>query len=269
MEKRPHLKLLKASLLFFLALNTSAQEWDLTATKNINQQPVSQAVDFQGNIYLGFADGRLSKYGPDGEFLQNFSLSNNSAISLIDAQNNLKPFLFYFDNQTITILDRFSTIPKIYHLADFGVEFGMMACPAPDGDIWVIENNPQRLNKVNLLRKSTVIEAQISLGNTIRMMQAYQNFLFVGDEKGIHFFDQFGGFVRSIEIEDLLNFHIKDGNLVVFTRKEMLSFSLSKSTVQNKINLPDLPFQAAFKMEEGYLFVENKRLSFFKAVLKN
>lgn len=269
MEKKPYLRLLKASLLFFLALNVSAQEWQLTGTININQQPVSQTVDIQGNIYLGFADGRLLKYGSDGKFLQNFSLSNNSAISLIDAQNNLKPFLFYFDNQAIMILDRFSTVPKSYHLIDYGVEFGMVACPAPDGDIWVIENNPQRLKNINLLRKSMVVEAQVSLGDSIRTMMAYQNFLFIADETGIHFFDQFGGFVRSIEIDGLINFHINDGNLVVFSQKEMLLYNLSESIVHNRVNLPDIPFQAAFKRKGDYLFVENKKLSFFKAEIKN
>lgn len=260
---------MKASLLFLLTLNVGAQEWKLVNTRSLNHQPTSQAVDIQGNIYLGFADGRLSKYGSDGEFLQNFSLSNNSAISLIDAQNNLKPFLFYFDNQSILILDRFSTVPKSYRLGDFSVEFGMMVCPAPDGDIWVIENNPQRLKKINLLRKSTVIEVQILLGDSIQMMLAYQNFLFVSDEKGIHLFDQFGGFVRSIEIDGLVNFHINDGDLIVFSQKEMLIYNLSESIIYNRVNLPDIPFQAAFKRNEDYLFVENKKLSFFKAEIKN
>ena len=120
-------------------LYINGQGWEEVRSVDLTQNPSSYTVDYQGNFFLGFEDGKLLKYSPEGEVLENFSLSNYSSITSIDVQNNLKPFLFYFDNQRITILDRFSSVPKNYLLSDLGLEIGMAACPAPDGDFWIIE----------------------------------------------------------------------------------------------------------------------------------
>jgi hypothetical protein len=171
--------------------------------------------------------------------------------------------LFYYDNQQITVLDRFSTVPKTYNLFNLNVQIGMMACPAPDGDFWVVENNPQRLKRVNPNRKSTLLEVQISIGDSIKKMQAYQNLLLIADETGIHFFDQFGGFLRSLSI-DLLNFQISDGLLYIYCQKTITIYSLSKGAVVNNIDIPDSKPKAILKLKDTYLFIRDKKLTFYQ-----
>ncbi|MEQ8905794.1 hypothetical protein [Ekhidna sp.] len=263
MANKQFLKLLKISILFLPSL-ISAQNWEKINEFNIKNAPTSYAADIQGNFYLGFADGSLAKYNSRGILQENYSLSNVSAISLIDVQNNLKPFLFYFDNQQITVLDRFSSVPKNYDISDLGVQFGMMACPSPDGDFWMVENNPQRLKKINPLRKAIVLEVQISIGDSIKKIQAYQNLLFIADEMGIHFFDQFGGFLRSHLIQGLLNFQVRDGILFVYTNEELREYSLSKSEVLNSVKLPELKPDAILKLKDNSLFIRNKKLTFYQ-----
>ena len=87
-------------------------QWRLTGKIELPQTPSSCATDVGGNLYVGYQDGSLVKYNSQGEELLNFSLSNQSPISLIEPQFQLKTFLFYFDNQVITILDRFNALPK-------------------------------------------------------------------------------------------------------------------------------------------------------------
>ncbi|WP_436515280.1 hypothetical protein [Ekhidna sp. To15] len=264
MEIKRYLRFLKVSLLLTFSAQSHAQMWEKTNTIRLKDAPVASATDFQGNLYLGFADGRLSKYDADGIFLENFSLANNSAISLIDVQNNLKPFIFYFDIQQITILDRFSSIPRKYNISDFGSEIGMMTCPAPDADFWIIENNPQRLKKVNPLRKSTILEVQVSIGDSISRMQAYQNILAIGSQNKIHIFDQFGGLLHTLKFDTLFNFQIIRGTLFAFTSKEILEINPFKGTIVSTINKPDNA-GIMLKSRNGFLSLRDNSVSYFKS----
>lgn len=249
--------------LLLLPFFSIAQEWTELKSISLQKTPISYSADIQGNFFISFSDGSLEKRNSGGKLLENFSLSNNSPISLIDVQNNLRPFLFYFDIQRITILDRFSSVPKTYHLSDFGVQIGMMACPAPDGDIWVLENNPQRLKKINPLRKSVVLEVQISIGDNIRKVQAYQNFLFIADEEGLHFFDQFGGALKTLEIKGLTGFQIITSKLYAYTSSHMYTINMDYGDHEDILELPKQA-DGVLRLNDQFLLIREKQITYFK-----
>ena len=194
-----------ARKLLFCALAISiysdvAGQWEKVKTVDLDKNYASYAIDGQANIYVGFDDGSLVKYGPTGNEILNYSLSNQSPPSLIEPQFQLKTFVFYFDNQFITILDRFKTVPKTYPMREFTDGIVSMACPSPDGNMWIAENNPLVLKKVDLIRKNLILETQPKLGNKIKFMKAYQNILLVLDENGLSIFDQFGGLMHQFRL---------------------------------------------------------------------
>ncbi|MEP2948633.1 MAG: hypothetical protein ABJO91_01395 [Ekhidna sp.] len=230
----------------------------------LNSQPVAFSTDIQGNFYLGFQDGRLMKFDPNGIRLENFALSNKSEITLVDVQNNLKPFLFYFDNQQITILDRFSSVPKNYHIGDFGLGLVSIACPAPDGDFWILGNNPQRLLKVNTLRKSIVLEVQVSLGDTVKQMQTYQNLLLIGDEDGLKIFDQFGAIIHTINIEALTNFQVINEEIYVYSSEWIYIINPFKGNIISKLSMPDIQSSAMLKIKNDFITIQSKKVIFFQ-----
>ncbi len=249
MEKKLLSKFLTLSLLLLPFLGKS-QEWEPFKEIKLRKSPTAYTVDFQGNFYLGFIDGSLIKYDVRSAKQENFSLPNTSSISLIDVQNNLKPFIFYFDIQQIIILDRFSTVPKLYPLSEFNVQIVAMTCPAPDGDFWVVENNPLRLKKINPLRKNALLEVQVSLGDSIQKMQAYQNLLIICDENGIHAFDQFGSFLYKVVQKGLTNFQFDNGYLLAFTKDSYLKIDPFKGQLISDNALP--------RINQGAFFIHNK-----------
>ncbi|WP_421763165.1 hypothetical protein [Ekhidna sp.] len=258
------LRLLKASILLLQAYIVEAQDWQHVKTIALKKSVTAYASDYKGDFYLGFADGGFTKYDGNGNLLENFSLSNTSSITLIDVQNNLRPFLFYFDIQQITILDRFSAVPKNYHLADFGIQLGMMACPAPDGDIWVVENNPQRLKKISALRKNTVLEVQIHLGDSVNKMQAYQNLLFISHTNGLHMLDQFGGKIYSFDWTGILDFQLIGNKVLVFSKKKAIMLNF-KGEVEKEFSKPELS-EGSLKLQERFLFFEGKTFSLYNYI---
>ncbi|WP_420577329.1 hypothetical protein [Ekhidna sp.] len=259
-----YLNLLRISLLVLFPLVGHSQKWEKVKSWQATKQPTAFSVDYQNNIYMGFSDGGLTKYDSEGELLENFSLSNASSVVLIDVQNNLKPFLFYFDNQQITILDRFSTVPKNYFLADFDVQLGMMACPAPDGNFWVVENNPQRLKKISPLRKSTVLEVQLQLGDSINKMQAYQNLLFISHTNGLHVLDQFGGKIYSVDLLGTTGFQLIGNKVLVFSKMKITRLNFT-GEVETELYKPELS-EGTLKVKESFLFIKDRTINFYNPI---
>ena len=262
MERMPFLNILMISLLLLPKIG-KAQQWEKEKAIKLKASPSTYSSDFQDNFYLGFSDGSLIKFDLNASQKENFSLPNQSAISLIDVQNNLRPFLFYYDIQQITILDRFSSVPKEYPISEFDLDLVIAACPAPDGDFWVMENNPLRLKKINPLRKTTLLEVQISVGDSIKKIQAYQNILIVGDEDGIHAFDQFGSLLYEAACKNLLNFQLINESLILLSKKESIRINLFTGKETLRSNLPER-HDGAIYLSDKLLLVKKDSLTLYK-----
>lgn len=249
--------------LFLLPILASSQEWKPIKTVDLSQQPTAYSIDLNGFMYFGFKDGSMIKYDHEGTELINYSLSNYSSISLIEPQNSLKLFLFYYDIQQISLLDRFSTIPKMYWLRDFGIDLAVFACPTPDGSFWIIENNPIRLKKIDVLRQATLLEVQTTLGNQIRAMRVYQNLLIVSDEKGLHVFDQYGSALYSLHQLTPNYFQFQDGNIICYVKDTIYTIELSSGKVLKSIKTPFNEALGAFIYKDNFIFIYKKKLEYY------
>lgn len=207
---------------FLLCYVLSAQDGSLHKTFLLPTPPVVYATDIQQNFYLGFEDGTLLKYDSEGSLLLSYSLPNQSAITLIDAQNPLKTFLFYFDNQQIIVLDRFNTIPKAYELSDFGVSLGLMVCPTPDENFWVVENNPMRIKKIDPRSSTTLLEIQVEIEGNIKYMRTYKNLLIISADHKLYLFDQYGSEMASLDVPALPFFQLVDDQILYSNSGEYL-----------------------------------------------
>ena len=239
-------------------------QWRLASKIDLPQTPSTYATDVGGNLYVGYKDGSLVKYNSQGEELLNFSLSNQSPISLIEPQFQLKTFLFYFDNQVITILDRFNTLPKNYPVREYTNGIVSMACPAPDGTFWMVENNPSVLKRVDPIRLSTILETQPSLGSEIKQMKAYQNFLLILDEVGLRLFDQYGSQIFEIN-KDISSFVIQNDQLFCLSEAEILEIDMSEGKVKATQEAPEQAMDAYLPNDDTSFFLQGSTLYIFEA----
>ena len=185
--------------------------------ERLPSEPTAYSIDSENNAYLGFANGGLRKFSPAGKEVLRFSIPNQSSITLLEAQNNRKIFLFYRDIQRIVLLDRFSTIPREYTISDFGIPYAESACISPDGTFWIAENNPRILKKIDPLRKIVVHEVQHNLGDSITMMRTFGNLLLIADENGLQILDQFGNHNGTVKAKDISYLHVvKDQVFVTY-----------------------------------------------------
>lgn len=235
MGKQLSLRLFLASIL--VGHITLAQE-NKTREIALKDTPTAYSYDIQGNIYLGYRDGSLEKYDAFGALSESFSLPNHSPLTLIEAQNPLKIFLFYRDNQQVVMLDRFSSVPKTYALSRFGLDIVQMACPDVDGTFWTVESNPLRVKKVDPIRGQTIVESQLDLGDSTLYMKVYQNTLLILDEKGVHILDQFGDITTSVTLPSLSFFIEKQGRLASIFQQNIISIDPFNGTWEKSTEEP-------------------------------
>ena len=212
-------KLLLSLISTILSARLIAQQQTEPFEIKLDAKPTAVSIDTESNIYLGFENGDLRKFSSDGIEKESFSLPNRSPISLIEARDNRKIFLFYYDAQEVLLLDRFNSIPTRYPVSELGAYLVIGACNAPDGSIWVLENNPQRLKKIDPLRKIVIHEVQTNLSDSIHFMRVHQNLLFIVDENGINTYDQFGNFIGTKEIEGASYLHVWKNKLLITCKK--------------------------------------------------
>lgn len=258
--------MVKKLLFFILTISLSAfsfGQWRLLKEIELSRKPIAYASDSQGSIYLGFQDGSLVKYDSLGRELLNYSLSNQSPISLIEPQFQLRTFLFYFDNQVITVLDRFNTVPKNYPVRDFTNEIVSLACPSPDGNIWMVENNPLTLKRIDPLRKNLILETQPPIGSEIRFMKAYQNILLILDQNSLHILDQFGSILFRIDVRSEY-FTIENDKVYLLSNHQILEIDPFKGEILSRIGSPVKDSDLLLKSDRRHIYIKGKNLLLYQ-----
>ncbi|MEM6736040.1 MAG: hypothetical protein AAGC64_02410 [Bacteroidota bacterium] len=258
-----------ARKLFFLILAYSAYlnlpaQWKVVREVMLDQTPTAFSADINADIYIGYNDGSLVKYDVNGEELINYSLPNLSKISLIDPQFQLRTFLFYYDIQQITILDRLNSVPKNYSVKDLGTGLVNMACPAPDGTIWLIENNPLLLKHIDLNRKMLIQETQPSLGKDIRAMRTYQNILLIVDESGLHVLDQFGSTLFFYKGTNINSMSIWKDSVYFEYSGKIMEMDLFDRRVISALKSPMEDIHGFIYVNKTYLFFTKNKLTYYQ-----
>lgn len=266
MKKMYISKLLIANFIFpYFVLGQGMEiDWKIRVPNN----STALSIDSEHNIYIGFSNGTLKKISKEGIETNSFSVPNQSSLTLVQAQNNRKIFLFYRDIQQILILDRFSTIPKKYNIADLGSYYSESACISPDGTFWLLENNPQRLKKIDPLRNIVIHEVQHNLGDSISTMRTLGNLLLITDENGLQILDQFGNLNGSVNLERISHLQAI-GNTVLVTNPNGLHLidPYKIQVIEKKLGSPFSMKKAILKLNEKYVIVGDQSISTY-SVLK-
>jgi hypothetical protein len=199
-------------------------------------------TDNLGNSYRVKND-LLEKYDPAGHLLKSYSNKSLGRITSVDASNPMKVLLYYRNFSSVVFLDNFlSQVGDPVNLQDLGFSNVPLVCTAAKGGLWLL--NPQL---PELLRLDGSLQKQESSGNiteaagdhTPLVLAEYGNQLFLYcDKKGIMVFDQYGTYRRTIAVQGIMNFQVRDENLAFIRHKHLVSFNLA-TLAEDSFPLPD------------------------------
>lgn len=255
---------------FLLGLcSVQSQNWQAVGTVALPEPVASFSIDQEQKIYLGTEKGNLIRLNRNGGQEQYFSMINASPVTLTEAWNRLKLFLFFRENQRISILDRFATNPRETSLTDLGIAFAQLAAPGTDHSLWVLDSRLNELRKYQdnrLIFSTPISNPAINLKNAVHL-RAYQNRVILLDAKsGFYFFDQFGNYLYPWKVSGANYFQILNGQVITYNGQEIVSFDLFHPEREQRIKAPSTgtAFLGVLKTETGYVFIERHQLRIYR-----
>jgi len=248
------------TLLFFIP--KADKKLQLIREVSINT-PSKVSVDRAGNIYIVDNTDQLHRYNPNGEYQLDYSPPKPADITLMEAWQGLRIFLFFRDLQEYSFLNRYLANQQgNYNFVNIG--FVEMAAPSYDNNIWLIDQVDFSMKKYGIFKQETLSTTPFDLllnpeQYEITFIKEYQNKVYVGDRNsGILLFDNFGNFIRRYTQPGLNSFNfykdiiyfIHDGKIILINlyndgRQEI---TLPKEVSYNHVLIYD---------ERYYLFTDS------------
>jgi len=215
---------LQTSLLFFLLFPFwgGCQNLELIKKIAINR-PEAVSIDKHDQIYYAERNGTLIKLNKDGKFINSFSPQKLGTISLLEAWQSLRVFIFYRDFQEYLFLDRFLTPSTSYSFDGPEIGFVRSATISNDNNIWMVDETDFSLKKLDIRFQKIVINSPLDLilnpeDYDIGFLKVYQNQLFIGDRiSGILIFDNLGNYNKTIPVTGIHHFGFINEKLYFLT----------------------------------------------------
>lgn len=265
------LKSLKNSLTIFLLIVGTiclGQTWSLKKTISTDQEISAVSIDSKGMFYAGTTSGNIIRYDSLGEEDEYFSQLNNSSLTTIQAWNRLKVFTFFREQQTVAILDRFTTTPRNIFLRDLGLQYAWLFAPGVDNSYWALSTKFKELIKyddqnLNILFR-IILPKEVNVSNA-SYLRAYKNLLVLVDEKsGLWFFDQYGVLQGNLEISGIHHIQFLDNQILAFDGSEIITIDPFGMKVLERKKAPGGAFRSVVIRGDWYIFFSDNQISMYQ-----
>ncbi|MBC7390477.1 MAG: hypothetical protein H7329_14780 [Opitutaceae bacterium] len=199
--------------------------------------------DSYGNLYFSDLKGNINKYDSLGNYLINYSPQKLGTVSLLEAWNTIRIFVFYRDFQEYTILERFLGPMPGNPLNQEQIGFARQATLASDFNLWVIDETDFALKKYDRQFNKVVNKTSLDLLLDVReydisFLREYQNNLYINDRNtGVLVFDAFGSYKKKIPFKGIDFFSFHENDLFYLQNDTVRFFDLYLFT-ENILTLP-------------------------------
>lgn len=231
----------------------------------------SRPVDFFTTDQLGYLylvhEGEVVKMDEQGQELFRFNDMLLGAPSLVDATNPMQLLVYYDEFQTVVRLDRTLTQTSSFDLWSLGLPTIPVVAIASDGRLWIYNEVQRKLQKIGAGGQVEVETPDLALIDTRALsplaLVERNNRLFLQSREGaVLVFDNFGGFVRTYEVDatPLPGLQVLEKTLLTFTPDELLLIDLT-GPGRRRLELPGADKalrRASIQKERGYLLLEDR-----------
>jgi hypothetical protein len=254
----------------FISLVGYSQNFEHTNTIAF-PNPDKISVDRYGNLYVSDLKGNIQRFDKNGKKESVYSPQKIAKISLVEAWNTVKIFVFYKDLQEYVLLDRFMAGTPNIKFDMNSVGFARCATFSTDNSIWLVDDVDFSLKRVDINTQKVLTSnpLQLVLPNQdyeISFMREYQNMLFVVDKlSGVLVFDNLGNFKKKLRISNL-DFISFNGNSMYFIQDNQLVLFDLYTAEESKYALPIEKVSAAILFENKLITLSPKGIDLFNVV---
>ncbi|MES2389216.1 MAG: hypothetical protein V4543_14535 [Bacteroidota bacterium] len=202
------------------------------------------SLDRQDRFIVCTEKGLVTRFDSNGNAGNLYSPRRPADVTLAEAWNGLRIFLFYRDLQEYVYLDRFLTESPNSPVPQDIVGYARMAAPAQDDNLWVIDEADFSLKKIDPVAGSVLLSTRLApvlqspKNADFSFMREYQNRLYIAERNtGIIVFDNMGNMQRRLPLKDV-GFFSFSGDEMVFTKGSEISFINIYTLAERNISLP-------------------------------
>ncbi|WP_258103886.1 hypothetical protein [Marinoscillum sp. MHG1-6] len=254
--------------LLFSVFACNAQSWELIKKIPLDQEISTVSVDSKGMSYVGTTQGNIIRYDSLGQEDEYFSQLNNSTVSIIQAWNRLKVFSFFREQQSISILDRFTATPRNVNLRDFGLQYASLFAPGVDNSYWALSTEFKELIKyddqnLNVLFR-IVLPSNMALTEAT-YLRAFKNLLILTDQaSGLWFFDQYGVLQGNVNISGSSEVQIHENQVIVFDGSQITYINPFTLEIIGRRKAPKGAFRSVVIIGTRYFFFTRNTIEIYQ-----
>lgn len=215
------------------------------------------AVDRLLQLYVADSSGLITKYTPQGKTQFDYSNRPLGPPALVDATDPFNVLLYYPEYQTIILLDRTLAPTGELSLLSLGMIDVQLAAMGNDLHIWLYDQAAFKLYKVNPQGKISLESGDLSLAlprppRPARIL-VQNNFVYLYDpEQGLHQFDIFGQYLRTIDIKKANDVQFIGSKIAYLEDDDQLGLYDPASFQFSSIDLPNTIWD--FRWQKGLLY---------------
>lgn len=261
-SKRYFLSFVLLSFIFCLLSppSVSAQKWALFK-KNDDIDCRYFLTDNLKNIYIVTHKNEFLKYDREGYFDSRFSFKKFGKVGYVDVTNPFKIVLYYNDYQCIVVIDAALNPIKTLFLNDMGVANASVLAMSDAGHLWVFDSGVNKFLRYSIdatgfkLAYTTPPLSMTGLQPT--QMLVRDNFVYMNvPAKGIVVFDQFGKYIKTLNILNASSLQIIDNQLFYQQKNKYFRFNL-QTLATTTINLPEgVTGDRFMQVQKGRLYAQ-------------
>jgi hypothetical protein len=200
-------------------------------------------TDDIGNVYALRGD-ELALFDARGRSWLRNSVKTLGRIGAIDAFYSLKPMVFAPEQGQLAVLDNTLSVQgSVINLPRNGYPQAVLACMSVQNAFWLFDQREMALVRVDAqlrpLANTGRLDQLLGFAVAPASMQEHESRLYVNDPaRGIHVFDLFGTWMRTLPLTGVQGFEVRGGSLIHFAGGELRVYDLRSFEVQ-ALALPD------------------------------
>jgi hypothetical protein len=217
-------------------------------------------TDELGNVYALSAD-ELVLYDAKGRSWLRNSLKTFGRITAIDAFYSLKPMVHAAEQGQVAVLDNTLSVQgSVINLPANGFPQVVLACMSVQNGFWFYDQRDMALLRLDAqlrpLANTGRLDQLLGFAPEPVAMQELDSRLYVNDpRRGIHVFDLFGTYMRTIPIKGARSFEVRGGGITYLDAQGAARYDLRSFAVE-PIPLGPLALQAReLRVERGSYFL--------------
>lgn len=229
-----------------------------TFIKKVEHKADFYTSDHQQNIYSVKAN-KLTKFNSKGEKLYSYFNTYLGDITHIDASDPLRVHLFYKEFNQILYLDNFLVeIGSPILLDELGHIQVSTTCSSVKGGFWIFDELEKRVfyydKNLQQIHKSISLDGFLN-GTLPSCMVEKNGLLFINiPEKGMIICDEFGGYVRSVPLNGINSFQVRN-NLITYFSEGNFFLSDQMLNKTSVFTTPEVENINDVRLENDKLFI--------------